>query len=479
MEEKRLNKILFFVFSLLFMISLLCIFKLDTHARTIEADVTNSLSIPSSYSNCTQSNGYFWGDDGNSSIACKNHRVKTTLNGVLYSLEMVLKNAWIVNQMAFVNIKGMSSDFRNNDLYCTITNSSGNELPCTLSFNSKSSITVSFIPTTTGNYTLGIYSSSNSAITGINTYGIRSVVITQNQGDNSDVIDNANQNSQNEIDNANQNTQDIINNQNENTLKELENVTCPIGPLVFTSDNYVGVNNKSLNSSGQEIVDSSGVITPYLIVKPNTDYVLSYNGDVPSTYAICKYNSSKVVRSCYTYSGGGNGTVIKSTTLHTDSYDSYIRFSIRKSRQFSFSGPVCNDWEKENLDKLNNSQTETNDLIKDDSVDQSQANSFFSDFSTSDNGGISSIITKPLVIVNNLLSNSSSCSNLALPSFMGVDNAYLPSGCILWNNAPSSVVVLWNIFVCGIGSYFILKDLFKIIEDLKNPDNDKVEVMDL
>lgn len=62
---------------------------------------------------------------------------------------------------------------------------------------------------------------------------------------------------------------------------------------------------------------------------------------------------------------------------------------------------------------------------------------------------------------------------------MGVSNAILPSGCILWNNATTLMITLWNTFVCGLGSYFILKDIFRIIEDLKNPDNDKVEVMDL
>ena len=101
---------------------------------------------------------------------------------------------------------------------------------------------------------------------------------------------------------------------------------------------------------------------------------------------------------------------------------------------------------------------------------------FFEDFSDTDNGGISAIITSPLRLINSLL-NDSSCESLMLPIFE--NQIPFPSGCMLWDKAPQSIISLWHTFICGLGSYFILTSLFKDIEKLKHPDESEVKTLDL
>lgn len=122
------------------------------------------------------------------------------------------------------------------------------------------------------------------------------------------------------------------------------------------------------------------------------------------------------------------------------------------------------------LDNVNNSLTNPD-------VDSNTGNNFFNNFTSSDNGGISSIVTAPLTLINSLLDNSSSCQPLTLP-ILGKD-VDIPSGCILWNEVPSNVEVVIQTLVCGVGAYFLGKKLFKDIDKLKNPNNSEVSTLDL
>lgn len=134
------------------------------------------------------------------------------------------------------------------------------------------------------------------------------------------------------------------------------------------------------------------------------------------------------------------------------------------------------------LDDTNSKLDDINNTLNNDNVDSGVGSGFFNDFSDNDPGGISGIVTSPLLIINSLLEENGKCNSLPLPSFMGVSNAVFPSGCIFWNKVSSDLpigITLWNIFVCGVGSYLIIIDLFKLINNLKTPTHNKVEVLDL
>lgn len=117
------------------------------------------------------------------------------------------------------------------------------------------------------------------------------------------------------------------------------------------------------------------------------------------------------------------------------------------------------------------------DSINDDNVESSSsaASGFFNDFS--DNGhGLSGIVTAPLNAVNAMLTTTCTA-----PSATYKNKTFsLPCGDILWNQeGASNFKNILNLFYGGIICFGLLKSLFKDVNDLKNPDNDKVEVVDL
>lgn len=378
-----------------------------------------------------------------------------------------------------------------------------------LTFVSYKKVQFTFTPTestTCIRVMIGSSNASTGAITGVSNWRLNSITIYDpdwqsggsggsGQGtstptptpvstpsaSNQDIINNANDNTQDIINNNNENTDNIINNANDNTQEIINNnnanTTCPVGPYRITRDEWSDIDGKYLSSDGTEVINSSFSITPYLIVKPNTTYHIFVNGgSMSGTTYYCLYTNSKAIRSCSQLITSSSFGTLEFTT---DNYTGFLRLTLSNSRIISLEGPVCNDWEKEGLNNIKNSIDNLNNSITSDNVDSGVGSSFFDDFSSSDNGGISSIVTKPLTIVDLLLDSNNSCTDLSLPSFMGVSNANLPSGCILWDRTSSSIRLIWYTFVCGLGSYYILKDLFKIIEKLKNPDNDSVEVIDL
>lgn len=134
---------------------------------------------------------------------------------------------------------------------------------------------------------------------------------------------------------------------------------------------------------------------------------------------------------------------------------------------------VCQNRIDETNDQLGN----LNDNITNGNIDSGTGNSFFDNFQTEDNGGISGIITAPLTLINSLLDGQGTCTDLTFP-ILGKEVS-MPSGCIIWDKVPNEMEVLIQTLVCGTGAYFLLRQLFKDIEKLKNPNNSEVSTLDL
>lgn len=303
--------------------------------------------------------------------------------------------------------------------------------------------------------------------------------------DDSSIINNNNQNTTDIINNNNQNTQDIIDNNTDNAKKlvdEIKNGSVVCGynyKEVFKfddmpNDGYLGSTGAINNSANFKFSDYTPIFGGnsynvsgwsfgsanyyYLVVYDiNKNFLFSFNYANNSNLDLTDYSGLLFIRINVNTNTGNNVMIVQNDGI-------CVPFSYVQMKQNQ---------------ETNNSISNVNDSINNSNIDSGTGSDFFDNFKTDDNGGISAIITKPLTLVNNLLSSNNQCSNLNLPDFMGARNVYLPSGCILWNNAPIIVINLWNIFACGLASYYILKDLFKIVENLKNPDNDKVEVIDL
>ena len=134
----------------------------------------------------------------------------------------------------------------------------------------------------------------------------------------------------------------------------------------------------------------------------------------------------------------------------------------------------------ETTDAINKNTAELKnqtDTIKstDTSESQTQANNFFSNFN-SDDHGLSGIITAPLSAINKL---SQSCVSLTLPLPNNVGNIELPCMDTLYSQYVPTILSLWHVVIYGILGYWIYKDIYRIVSNIKNPDDDKVEVLDL
>lgn len=124
-------------------------------------------------------------------------------------------------------------------------------------------------------------------------------------------------------------------------------------------------------------------------------------------------------------------------------------------------------------DQTNDKLDDLNSSLKNSDVDTNS--SFFSNFTTTDHG-ISGIITAPLRAINKL---TSACQPVTFSVLE--EPIELPCGdTLFWNKeGVQSFRLIWNILVGGPILFALLKKLFKVVESLKNPDDDRIEVMDL
>lgn len=292
--------------------------------------------------------------------------------------------------------------------------------------------------------------------------------------DSQDIINNQNQNTQNIINSQNNNTSSIINNQNQNTQSIIDNQNANSQAQI-----------ESQKVCQEKILYYSDTITPGslqfngTITSSNTnwgvtDYIevsnaisLSFNDYFTANVTYCFYSSDKSLISCSAYVSGNPTPIIPTNSR-------YARFSIRSSNQPKVILNICKNGNQGVSDSIN----DLNDTMNNSDVSgaSSDASNFFSSFTESDHGGLSAIVTAPLVVVNSMLTNNS-CQDLRF-QVMGTDVSF-PSGCILWNLADSTIVTLWQTIVCGFVSYLLLKKLFKDIENLKNPSNSEVSTLDL
>ncbi len=133
--------------------------------------------------------------------------------------------------------------------------------------------------------------------------------------------------------------------------------------------------------------------------------------------------------------------------------------------QSSYNSQITND-------KLN----DINDTLTSPDVDSDSASGFFSGFDTEDNGGLSAIVTAPLTFVRKA---TSTCEPLTLKAFD--KDIELPCGdTLFWNKSEVSAFrVVWNTIFGGAILFMLLRHVFKTIENVKDPQSDKVEVMKL
>lgn len=132
-------------------------------------------------------------------------------------------------------------------------------------------------------------------------------------------------------------------------------------------------------------------------------------------------------------------------------------------------------------DSINNTNDKLDDLNdnitnSDTSDSQSSAGSFFEDF-TSDDYGLSDIITMPLTFIKGL--SNASCYSLDLPFPFVEQNVQIPCMTSIYEKYFGNFLTLYQTITTGFIAYWVCVNIYRLVKNFKNPDDDKVEVMEL
>lgn len=134
---------------------------------------------------------------------------------------------------------------------------------------------------------------------------------------------------------------------------------------------------------------------------------------------------------------------------------------------------------KDKTEEVKQEVKKVDETLKDDTVDGSTetGNSFFSNFE-SDTFGLTSVITSPLNLIKSLTSKQCSPLILDVP-YLSNQKLTLPCMSIIYSEYFGTFLSIYQTITFGLIAYWVCVKLFALVKDFKNPDSDKVEVMDL
>lgn len=292
-------------------------------------------------------------------------------------------------------------------------------------------------------------SSYYNYITGVQNWNFSS--ITYDIPDNTPSSD-----TQDIIDNNNQNTTDIINNQNQNTQSIIDSQNVCKETLIDNS--FIANDEKYLSSGGSLVNLATSGVTDYIPIETSSFEIVEVFSSAREY--MCFYTYSKSLINCV-----DEGDL----TLGSHNFPSnakYFRATIKKSTNTP----------KIRLVSCKNGNQVINDSITDSNIDSDTGTGFFDDF-TSQDFGLSQIITIPLNTIQSLTSKS--CTSLQVPIPFTNSNVSLPCMTEIYEDNFSSIYDLWKTVSFGIVAYLIAIDIFHIVKGFKDPESDKVEVLDL
>lgn len=347
----------------------------------------------------------------------------------------------------------------------------------TSSSNTNKLVIRVYSPTLIANWGVALRG-GETAITSVSNFGIKSATLQvvdttgtsdliNNQNNNTNtIIDNNTENTTNIINNQNQNTQDIINNQNQQSQNEIasQNVCYNLNERYAKIKGY-------LNGSG-EFVEQTATNQNYTsdYISLNSQSKLSLLKQGNTNLRLCFYNESKTYISCIfnqSYNVGDNITIPTNAK--------YLRFVMKtKEDVYGPNWSLCSNGNQAISDSVNN----LNDNLNNDDTSEatSEINDFFSNFSTN-NHGLTGIISAPLNAINSLTSKT--CSPLVLPLPFVNQNLTLPCMRNIYVQNFGAFMNIYDVITLGIISYWVMVRIFNLVKDFKNPEHDEIEVMDL
>lgn len=130
------------------------------------------------------------------------------------------------------------------------------------------------------------------------------------------------------------------------------------------------------------------------------------------------------------------------------------------------------------IEKSNKKLEDINNKLTDDNVDSStnKGSSFFNNFDSGDEGSLTDIVSLPLDFVQHL---NDTCQPFTIPTGK-LGNITIPCLSSIWSGTSfAGIINTASLIINGIICYKLLTSLFLFFKELKDPDDDKVEVMNL
>lgn len=232
-----------------------------------------------------------------------------------------------------------------------------------------------------------------------------------------------------------------------------------------------------LNQTDSYTINDKEFITPHLTVSAFVQYENGY-------IDICSVDMSKNLITCpianYTTINYVKGIQVQSRVYYSSGTTTtyYIGF-FRKINRYGNSTQAIIDNQNQNTQATINNQNQNTQQILDDNTTQadSEGQDFINNFSNNTHG-LTGIITAPLNAIQSLA--SATCSNLVLPlPFTNNKTLTLPCMSTIYSNHFGAFYTMYQGIILALISYWVCVRLFTLAKGFKDPDDDKIEVVDL
>lgn len=242
-----------------------------------------------------------------------------------------------------------------------------------------------------------------------------------------------------------------------------------------------GSNTSTGNASNN--VGSWSSTTPIINLDPSKTYTLSFSGnyDVDKVHfeirglkdgQLTYLTKSKFVNA--TITGFSAVTLMNFYALKdVTNLNETIYFMLQE-------GSTASQFEQYGKRICSNKIDDVKDTLTDDNIGDSdnKLGDFLTGFQDKDPSGISGIVTVPLRIIKSF--STSQCKPFEL-DFYGDNKVSVPcvSSMISDKTKNSSQFKLFQTIMTGLVAYRCVKSLYSLVQRIKNPDDDRVEVLDL
>ncbi len=323
----------------------------------------------------------------------------------------------------------------------------------------------------------------NLVIDDLGSGGVNQTDINNSLNNQTNEINNSITNSENNIKNSIKDTEDNI----KDGIKEgFETCRDSYNLLNYKIAYGASSTNVSFLENGFNVDGRFAAVVVVEGLKINTNYYLQYITEniVGNTKYVLVFPHGDTSGSLKSFGSGTGGTF---NTGSNTSIDIWFYSGLGSPGNVNFTNIMLNEGTtsksyeeygkqvcKNRIDDTNDKLDDVNKSLNDDNIDSSSAGSFFDSFTSTDHGGISGIITAPLVAIKKMLDKS--CSPLSA-TYQG-QKIELPCGYDFWSKM-TAIKEFINLTLGGILCYNIIRKLYKLIENMKNPDDDRVEVMKL